>query len=54
MPTSCPGVPTEILNPRNTWDNKAAYDPQAEMLRDMFRENYAAKGFDQLGIEAVM
>ena len=54
MPTQCPGVPSEILNPRNTWEDKAAYDNQAEMLRDMFRENYQAKGFDQLGIEAVM
>ena len=54
MPKSCPGVPGEILNPRNTWDDKAAYDRQAEKLRDMFRENYKTKGFDQLGIEAVM
>ncbi|ERJ19766.1 Phosphoenolpyruvate carboxykinase ATP protein [Salinisphaera shabanensis E1L3A] len=54
MPKSCPDVPSEILNPRNTWDDKAAYDRQAEKLRDMFRENYKTKGFDQLGIEAVM
>lgn len=54
MPTSCNGVPAEILNPRNTWADKAAYDAQAEKLRAMFRDNYEAKGFDALGIEAVM
>ncbi len=54
MPKSCPDVPAEILNPRNTWDDKAAYDAQADKLRDMFRENFAAKGFGELGIEPVM
>jgi len=54
MPTSCPGVPGEILNPRNTWHDASAYDTQAEKLRGMFRDNYRAKNFDALGIEAVM
>jgi phosphoenolpyruvate carboxykinase (ATP) len=54
MPTSCPDVPSEILNPRNTWDDKDAYDAAANKLRNMFRENFEAKGFGQLGIEAVM
>lgn len=54
MPTSCPDVPAEILNPRNTWEDKAAYDQQAEKLRDMFRKNFEEKGFGQLGIEPVM
>ncbi len=54
MPTSCPGVPSEILNPRNTWEDKAAYDAQAEKLRDMFRQNFDAKGFGSLGIEPIM
>lgn len=54
MPTSCPGVPAEILNPRNTWDDPEDYDRQAQTLRDMFHKNYTDKGFDSLGIEAVM
>jgi phosphoenolpyruvate carboxykinase (ATP) len=54
MPTSCPGVPAEMLNPRNTWDDKAAYDAAAEKLRGMFRKNFEDKGFAALGIEPVM
>ncbi len=54
IPKSCPGVPAEILNPRNTWKDKAAYDAQATKLRDLFRKNYEEKGFSALGIEAVM
>lgn len=54
MPAHCPGVPQEILDPRNTWQDPAAYDAQARKLRDMFRDNYAAKHFEHLGIEAVM
>ena len=54
MPKSCPGVPDEILNPRNTWDDKDAYDAAANKLRDMFRANFEDKGFEKLGIEAVL
>ena len=54
MPTSCPEVPADILNPRNTWADKEAYDRQAEKLRDMFRANFEDKGFGKLGIEAVL
>ncbi len=54
MPTSCPGVPDDILNPRNTWDDKSAYDASATKLRDMFRANYVDKGFGELGIAAAM
>jgi phosphoenolpyruvate carboxykinase (ATP) len=54
MPKSCPGVDAKILDPRNTWSDKAAYDAQATKLRDMFRKNFEEKGFAQLGIEPAM
>jgi phosphoenolpyruvate carboxykinase (ATP) len=54
MPTSCPGVDAKILNPRNTWSDKAAYDAAATKLRDMFRKNFEDKKFGELGIEPVM
>jgi phosphoenolpyruvate carboxykinase (ATP) len=54
IPKSCPEVPSDMLNPRNTWKDKAAYDANAGKLRDMFRKNYEDKGFGQLGIRAVM
>ncbi len=40
MPTSCPDVPEEILNPRNTWSNKEAYDAKANQLAIYFHENF--------------
>lgn len=40
MPTSCPNVPSEILNPRNTWNNKVAYDEKAKQLAKFFKENF--------------
>jgi phosphoenolpyruvate carboxykinase (ATP) len=40
VPTSCPAVPDDVLQPRNTWSDKAAYDAKAEGLRGMFEENY--------------
>jgi len=54
MPRACPGVPAEILNPRNTWEDRSEYDRQAQTLRDMFHKNFTDKGFAELGIEAVM
>ncbi|HEX9792509.1 MAG TPA: phosphoenolpyruvate carboxykinase (ATP) [Planctomycetota bacterium] len=54
MPKSCPGVPDEILDPRNTWKDHAAYDAAAVGLREMFRKNFVEKGFGALGIEAGM
>ncbi len=40
MPTSCPGVPDAVLDPRGTWADKAAYDQQAGKLARMFVENF--------------
>ncbi len=54
MPMSCPDVPDEILNPRETWDDVEAYDKQAAELRDMFRANYLESGYANLGIKEVM
>ena len=54
MPTHCPGVDPAVLNPRNTWANKDAYDRSAQRLRSMFRENFDKNRFADFGIEAVM
>ena len=40
VPTSCPGVPQEMLNPRSTWADGAAYDSQALRLAQMFKANF--------------
>jgi phosphoenolpyruvate carboxykinase (ATP) len=40
MPTTCSGVPAELLNPRNTWSDANAYDTQARELAKQFRKNF--------------
>jgi phosphoenolpyruvate carboxykinase (ATP) len=43
VPTSCPDVPSEILNPRDTWEDKEAYDEKADELAKMFVDNFTKK-----------
>jgi len=40
MPTDLDGVPNEVLNPRNTWTDKNAYDVSAKKLAEAFKENF--------------
>ena len=40
VPTSCPGVPSEVLMPRNTWTDKDAYDRAAHNLAQRFKANF--------------
>lgn len=41
MPNTCPNVPTELLHPRNTWEDKASYDAKTAVLAQKFKENFA-------------
>lgn len=43
VPQTCPNVPDEIMNPRDTWEDKAAYDDSAKKLAKMFQDNFAKK-----------
>jgi len=41
IPDSCPGVPQEVLIPKNTWRDKSAYDRKAQELASRFQSNFA-------------
>ena len=43
IPQYCPNVPSELLNPIDTWANKEAYEAAAKKLAKMFRENFEKK-----------
>lgn len=40
IPQSCPGVPDNLLNPKDTWTNAEAYDAAAKHLADLFKSNF--------------
>jgi phosphoenolpyruvate carboxykinase (ATP) len=51
IPKSVPGVPSEVLNPRNAWSDKTAYDAQAKRLTGLFADNF--KRFESHVTDAV-
>ena len=52
MPTTCPNVPTEVLNPRGTWSDATAYDAKANELAASFKKNFAQ--FEEYANEEIM
>ena len=40
MPKTCPNVPENVLNPKNTWEDKEAYDQKANALANAFNKNF--------------
>ena len=51
IPTEVEGVPSEILDPKNTWEDKDSYVLSAKKLAQMFVENF--KKFDGVSSEIV-
>ena len=52
MPLNCPNVPSDILNPRNTWKDNKAYDQKAAELAKAFVNNF--KQFAEFANEEIM
>jgi len=52
MPTTCPNVPTEVLNPRGTWSDATEYDAKANELAASFKKNFAK--FEDYANEEIM
>ena len=52
MPVECENVPSEVLNPRNTWKDKEAYDKKAMTLANSFQQNFAK--FEKQANEEIM
>ncbi|MFN0728030.1 phosphoenolpyruvate carboxykinase (ATP) [Polaribacter gochangensis] len=52
MPTNCEDVPNEVLNPKDTWADKASYDNKALELANSFRKNFAQ--FEDYANEEIM
>ncbi|MCB0557524.1 MAG: phosphoenolpyruvate carboxykinase (ATP) [Phaeodactylibacter sp.] len=51
MPVSCPGVPSEVLDPRRSWKDAHAYDAKAQDLAARFNRNF--KKFEDKASEAL-
>ena len=49
IPQACPGVPSEMLNPRETWQDRDLYDQKAVLLVELFIRNFEkyAAGADE-------
>ena len=52
MPTEVPGVPSDILNPRDTWTDKEAYDNKANALAKAFINSF--KNYEEYASEEIM
>ena len=52
MPTTCENVPDEVLNPKQTWADKEAYDAKAMELANSFRTNFTQ--FEQMANEEIL
>lgn len=52
VPQHVPGIPDELLNPRNTWPQPSEYDAQAKKLAEMFRANFEKFGSESEAIKA--
>lgn len=52
MPTDCPDVPNEVLNPKKTWADGAAYDAKANSLAESFVKNF--EQFAEFANEEIM
>jgi phosphoenolpyruvate carboxykinase (ATP) len=51
MPLSCPDVPDSMLDPKSTWNDKAAYDAKAQGLAEKFIANF--KKFEELSSDEI-
>lgn len=52
IPMTCPGVPSEVLSPRETWKNDEGYYTKANELADAFTENF--KKYEDFANEEIM
>ena len=52
FPTSCEGVPSEVLNPVNTWSDKSSFAKTAKKLANLFENNFESYA-DQASEEVI-